>query len=130
MTVPSSIVFFPVANIGYTNTFYEQIIGLRLVQVQKSSTSECHIYDTGYGYIGFCQYNDGRTIPSGKQGMCISFNCKDKNEVEAKYQQLKDQGIPVVQPPKQHDHFDVYSCFFADPDGYNVEFQYIDGFDQ
>ena len=72
MTVPSSIVFFPVANIGNTNTFYEQIIGLRLVQVQKSSTSECHIYDTGYGYIGFCQYNDGRTIPSGKQGMCIS----------------------------------------------------------
>ena len=122
MAIESSIVFFPVRDIEVTHDFYINKIGLKLHMVQTSPSSQCHIYDTGYGYIGFCQYNDGRPIHGG---LCLSFNCKDENDVDHQFNRIKDLGIEVVQPPKQHDLFPVYSCFFKDPDQYIVEFQYI-----
>lgn len=122
MTIESSVVFFPVRDINKTDDFYIHKIGLKSYMVQTSDTSECHIYDTGYGYIGFCQYNDGRTIHGG---LCISFNCSCIEDVDAQYKRIKAMDIPVVQPPQYHDHFPVYSCFFKDPDGYIIEFQKI-----
>lgn len=122
MSIQSSVVFFPVSDIEKTHHFYINKIGLKLYMIQKSETSEARIYDSGYGYIGFCQYNDGRTIPSG---LCISFNCLDEKDVDHQFDRVKALGVKVVQPPKQHALFPVYSCFFLDPDQYMVEFQYI-----
>ena len=122
MAIESSIVFFPVKDIETTDEFYVNKIGLKLHQIQRSPQSECRIYDSGYGYIGFCQYNDGRTIHGG---LCISFNCYDEDDVDHQFQRVKNQGVTVVQPPQQHALFPVYSCFFNDPDNYIVEFQYI-----
>ena len=122
MAIESSIVFFPVKDIKSTHDFYVNKIGLKLHQIQKSEASECRIYDSGYGFIGFCQYNDGRTIYGG---LCISFNCHDDKDVDQQFNRVKDLGVEVVQPPQHHTLFPVYSCFFKDPDNYTVEFQYI-----
>ncbi len=124
MAIESSVIFFPCKNIKETSNFYTEMVGLKLVQVQEGS-SECHIFDTGYGFIGFCQYADGRPIPSGPVGMCISFNCCDEADVDAHYEMVKTKGAEIITPPKKHENFPVYSCFFRDPNGYTVEFQKI-----
>ena len=100
MAVENSVVFFPCKDIHETSKFYQEVVGLKLVQVQNSGY-ECHIFDTGYGYLGFCQYPDGRPIPSGPVGMCISLNCHDEADVDAHYEVVKARGAQIVCPPKK-----------------------------
>ena len=123
MAIESSVIFFPCKNIQKTHHFYHTIVGLPVAQIQNNG--QLYIYDTGYGYIGFCQYDDGRLIPSGKKGMCISFNCPDEHAVDALFLQMTNKGAEVIAPPTRHKTFPVYSCFFRDPDDYCVEFQRI-----
>ena len=124
MAVENSVVFFPCKDIHETSKFYQEVVGLKLVQVQNSGY-ECHIFDTGYGYLGFCQYPDGRPIPSGPVGMCISLNCHDEADVDAHYEVVKARGAQIVCPPKKQDNFPVSACFIRDPNDYKVEFQRI-----
>ena len=88
------------------------MVGLRLVQVQEG-ISECHIFDTGYGFIGFCQYADGRPIPSGSVCMCISFNCRDEFDVDAHYEMIKTKGAEIISPPKNTKIFLFIHVFSA-----------------
>ncbi len=119
----SSIVFFPCEDIKRTEVFYTKVVGLRLAQSQGGG--KALIFDTGYGFLGFCQYDDGRPIPSGPQGMCISLNCRDEADVDAHYERLKEKGADILMAPCIQEKFPVYSCFVRDPSGYKVEFQRI-----
>lgn len=123
MSVENVVVFFPCVDIGQTARFYTEVCGLP--QVQEQSGGICRIFDTGYGYLGFCQYDDGRPIPAGPQGMCISLNCHDEADVDAHYQVLKQKGADIIMPPCRQEKFPVYACFVRDPNGYKVEFQRI-----
>jgi catechol 2,3-dioxygenase-like lactoylglutathione lyase family enzyme len=123
MQIENSVIFFPCIDIEETHRFYAETVGLRLSQIQSGGA--CRIYDTGYGYIGFCQYDDGRPIPSGPTGMCISLNCPNEAAVDHCYGVLTKKGVPVLSPPQRHTKFPVYGCFFSDPNGYKVEFQRI-----
>ena len=107
---------------GETRAFYTQVIGLRLAMVQPAGAE---IYDTGYGYWGFCAYGDGRPALGGGNGVCLSLNCKDREEVEARWRKAVALGAQAVSPPAEHARFPVYSCFVEDPDGYRVEFQVV-----
>ena len=53
MAIESSVVFLPVKDIEETTRFYRDLIGLPVAQVQSGGL--CRIFDTGYGYFGFCQ---------------------------------------------------------------------------
>ena len=57
-----SVVFLPVEDLERTRRFYTQVLGLELTMVQPAGAE---IYDTGYGYWGFCAYGDGRPALSG-----------------------------------------------------------------
>ncbi len=123
MNMVGSVVFLPVADLERTRRFYTQVMGLRLAMVQSGGAE---IYDTGYGYWGFCAYGDGRPALSGAQGVCLSLNCRDRAEVNARWEAALAQGGEPVSPPAEHGRFPVYSCFLADPDGYRVELQVIE----
>lgn len=122
MAIENSVIFFPCLDIEATSRFYEKVAGLRLAQVQSGGI--CRIFDTGYGYLGFCQYGDGRPIPSGPTGVCISFNCRNEAEVDAQYARLQAAGL-AVDPPVRQERFPVYAFFIRDPNDYKVEFQRI-----
>lgn len=122
MAIENSVVFFPCLDIERTSRFYQETVGLRLAQEQAGGA--CRIFDTGYGYLGFCQYGDGRPIPAGPTGMCISFNCRDEADVDRQYARLKAAGV-AAGPPVRQAKFPVYAFFIQDPDGYKVEFQRI-----
>ena len=119
--IESSIVFLPVTDIEKTVHFYHEILKLPIHQKQGDSL---YIFDTGYGYWGFCQYDDNRRPLSGPKGVCLSLNLKDNEEVLQKYEELKDK-VRIYKEPCQHEKYPVYSFFILDPDDYLVEFQKI-----
>jgi len=57
--------------------------------------------------------------------MCISFNCRDEADVDARYEILKERGADIICPPMKQPNFPVYACFIRDPNDYKVEFQRI-----
>ena len=121
MALESSIVFLPVTDIEKTLEFYRDVLGLKVHQKQGDNL---YIFDTGYGYWGFCQYGDGRKPLSGAKGVCLSLNLSSNEEVMERYQQLKD-SVSIYRKPERHPVFPVYSFFISDPDGYLVEYQKI-----
>ncbi len=123
MSIESSVIFFPCGDIERTAAFYTKVCGLTLAQSQGGGKSL--IFDSGYGYIGFVEYGDGRPLPTGALSPCISFNCRDEADVDAHYEMVRAAGAKLIAPPARHPRFPVYSCFFEDPDGYKIEFQKI-----
>lgn len=117
MAIESSIIFLPCVNIDETERFYVDVVGLKLHQDQGI----CRIFDTGYGYWGFCQYGDRNIIT----GACLSLNCEDEKDVDKHFKMVVDKGVEVIAEPKLHERFPVYSCFIKDPNGYTIEFQKI-----
>ena len=115
----SSVIFLPVDDIEKTYHFYHEILGLPVIQKQGDTL---YIFDTGYGYWGFCQYSDGRRPLSGPKGVCLSLNLDSNEEVLSRYEQLKDK-VTIYKKPAMHPVFPVYSFFISDPDGYMVEYQ-------
>lgn len=123
MGIENSIVFLPVTDINRTTEFYIDVIGL--TKVQEQSGGICRIFDTGYGYLGFCQYPDKRPTLGGPVGVCLSFNCHDEQDVDRQYERMISKGVTTSCAPRYMDNFPVYGFFMQDPDGYKVEFQYI-----
>ncbi len=121
--IENSVVFFPCSSIERTTKFYTEIVGLPVVQEQAGGM--CKIFDTGYGYIGFCEYGDDRLIPGGDRGLCISFNCHDEEDVDRHYEALIRKGVTNITKPCLQEKFPVYASFTRDPDDYRVEFQRI-----
>ena len=123
MGMENSVVFLPVKDIERTTRFYTEIVGL--TKVQEQSGGICRIFDTGYGYLGFCQYPDGRPTLGGPAGVCLSFNCHDEADVDRQYQNICRKEWEVTDKPHYMENFPVYGFFLKDPDDYKVEFQYI-----
>ncbi len=113
----SMVTFYPCLNIEETTAFYTEIIGLKIYQNQGL----CKIFDTGYGYLGFCEYIDHVLATK----VCISFNLKDKQAVDQKYKEMKALNMQGLTKPQKHPQFEVYSFFMQDVNGYTLEFQKI-----
>lgn len=115
----TSVIFLPCTDIRKTESFYHDAIGLAIEERQSDNLV---IFDTGYGYWGFCQYADERKPLSGPKGVCLSLNLESEEAVRQTYEKLKD-CCTVYKEPMKHPQFPVYSFFVLDPDGYLVEFQ-------
>ncbi len=118
MAIVSSVNFYPCSDIEVTHRFYSESLGLTLYNDQ----GKAKIYDTGYGYWGFVQYDHHAPNPAG---LCLSLNCHDQADVDHQYDLLVAKGLTPLAPPHQHAQFPVYSFFLKDPDGYLIEFQKI-----
>ena len=123
MAVENSVVFLPVRDIEKTTHFYRDVIGFPVVQTQSEGI--CRIFDTGYGYFGFCQYPDHRPPLKGPLGVCLSLNCHDMEDVDRKYREITEKGCQTDCAPKRMENFPVYGFFMKDPDAYKLEFQYV-----
>lgn len=73
MAIENSVVLFPCKDIYETSKFYQGVIDMKLIQVQNSRY-ECHIFNTGYGYLGFCQYPGWPSYTFRAVGICISLS--------------------------------------------------------
>lgn len=104
--------------------FYEEVLGLTLVQDQRS----CRIYAAapgGRGFLGLCRARAPRASadPRVEGGVVVTFVAED---VDGWYAQLKAKGVVIPAPPAFSDHYRVYHFFFRDPAGYTIEIQRFD----
>ena len=114
MAIENCVTFLPCSDIKKTTHFYRDIVGLPVVQEQAGGMLK--IFDTGYGYWGFCQYGDGRPIPSGDVGVCLSLNCHDEADVDRQYARMTEKGCVIKEPPKRQEKFPVYAFFPREQD--------------
>ena len=118
-------VFLPCSDICATAHFYNGILGLPVAERQSEKLL---VFDTGYGYWGFCEYADGRPALSGPKGVCLSLNLDSEQAVLEAYEKYRN-ACPVYREPARHPVCPVFSFFLQDPDGYLVEFQKTGGAD-
>lgn len=119
MLKQGSVIFLPCRDIHQTVHFFRDVIGLKTAQKQSDNL---YIFDTGYGYWGFCRYADGREPLSGERGVCLSLNYDSQEEVLAQYERLKE-NCRIYKNPEKHPVFPVFSFFVLSPDDYLIEFQ-------
>lgn len=109
------ITFLYTGDLAETAVFYQQVLGLPLVLDQGN----CHIYRTARNaFLGFCDHlsDDGQRL----SGVILTLVTDDVN---AWYEQLRVKGVVFTKPPELNPRFNIYHCFFRDPNGYLLEIQ-------
>jgi predicted enzyme related to lactoylglutathione lyase len=111
-----NITFLHTSDLQATAHFYEQVLGLKLARDQGL----CLIYHaSASGLIGFCKH-----MKTGDpQGVILTLVCDD---VDGWYEKLRAKGVEFIKTPAHNPKFDIYNCFFKDPNGYLVEIQRFD----
>ncbi len=104
--------------------FYEQVLGLPLVQDQGT----CRIYEAapgGRAFVGVCRARAPRASenPRVVGGVVFTFVADD---VDGWYAHLKAKGVAIPNPPSFSEQYRVHHFFFHDPAGYTLEIQRFD----
>lgn len=102
-------------------SFYEEVIGLPLVQDQGT----CRIYEAAAGaraFLGVCRARAPRASdnPRVVGGVVFTFVTDD---VDGWYARLRARGVAIPDPPSLSETYRVYHFFFRDPAGYLLEVQ-------
>lgn len=109
-----SIIFFGITDMGKTDNFYREKLGLELYKDQGL----CRIYKVpGGDMIGFCTHQE---VICRDKSPIITFLTPD---VDYWYKSLLEKGISIEEEPKNNPRFNIYHFFLRDPDGYTVEIQ-------
>ncbi len=100
--------------------FYGEILGLALALDQ----GKCKIYRVANGaFLGVCEDADGPVgLPNAdaQRGVIVTLVT---DEVDAWYDYLRAQDVPIEKSPTLNKRFNLYHLFVRDPSGYLVEFQ-------
>jgi catechol 2,3-dioxygenase-like lactoylglutathione lyase family enzyme len=114
-SIDSQITFLYTRNLEETAHFYEQVIGLTLWRDQ----GVCRIYHVaGEAYIGFCTREDAKL---GDEQQVIFILVTE--DVDGWYITLKTRGVHFEKAPATNLKYNIYHCFFRDPNGYLIEIQ-------
>jgi catechol 2,3-dioxygenase-like lactoylglutathione lyase family enzyme len=113
----------------YTNdparsfAFYENVMRLPLVLDQ----GQARIYRTGGdAFLGVCKTSEVQQGPAGDRkpgGVIFTLVCRTQAEVDVWHAYLTGRGVAFEKAPAQNAHYNIYNCFFRDPDGYLLEIQ-------
>ncbi len=114
LTITQQITFLYTRDLEATARFYEERLGLPLALDQGG----CRIYRTaGEAYVGFCEREEA---PEEPQGIILTLVTP---EVDGWYEMLRAQGVPFEKAPAINPTYNIYHCFFRDPNGYLIEIQ-------
>jgi catechol 2,3-dioxygenase-like lactoylglutathione lyase family enzyme len=112
--ISHQITFFYTRDLEKTARFYEDILGLELLIDQGT----CRIYRVSQdGWVGFCQRE---YAPVETVGVILTIVTQ---AVDDWYERLVAHGVSFEEPPVVNSHYQIYHCFFHDPNGYLVEIQ-------
>jgi catechol 2,3-dioxygenase-like lactoylglutathione lyase family enzyme len=120
--VAAQITFLYTRDLAATATFYEEVVGLPL----KLDQGACRIYRVSEdGYLGFCQAEDapGRAADGTAGGVRHVILTLVTEDVDGWYDRLRARGVAFEDPPTTNPKYQIYHCFFRDPNGYLVEIQ-------
>jgi catechol 2,3-dioxygenase-like lactoylglutathione lyase family enzyme len=107
------ITFIYTEDLAETSRFYEEWLGLELVLDQGL----CRIVKVREGaYIGYCQRSTSRE----KDGIILTLVTENVDEW---YERLSEFGVKFEKTPTFSPEYNIYHCFFRDPNGYLLEIQ-------
>ncbi len=112
-TIQQQVTFLHTAVLAETAVFYQTILGLPLVLDQ----GVCQIFQAApNAFLGFCQHLEA----AKPEGVILTLVADD---VDGWHDYLRAQGVPIEKPPTLYERFNIYHCFFRDPNGYLLEIQ-------
>ncbi|MDZ7955289.1 VOC family protein [Nostoc sp. DedQUE09] len=115
--IDQQITFFSTHNLNTSTEFYEQKLGFELWLDQGT----CRIYTVSdSGYLGLCQASE--TTPATDKHSSVIFTLVTQ-QVDEWFEYLKERGVEFEKPPTLNEKYNIYHCFFRDPDGYLIEIQ-------
>ncbi|MEH1781425.1 MAG: VOC family protein [Nostoc sp.] len=68
-----------------------------------------------------CEASEKSTPATNKQSSVI-FTLVTQ-QVDEWFEYLKERGVDFEKPPTLNKKYNIYHCFFRDPDGYLIEIQ-------
>lgn len=113
----AGITFFYYDDLEAPSRFYENVLGLELVDDQHWA----RIYRIqGSAYLGIVDGNRGFHQSQQDSAVLLTLVVRD---VDAWHDRLVSQGVRIIRETETHDDIQV-RCFFAeDPGGYAIEIQ-------
>lgn len=122
MCFDAQITFLYTKDLARAAAFYEDILGLTLVQVQDGG---CRLYRLARGgFLGLCRERQGRVC--SPEGLIF---CMVTSDVENWYERLVAADVPIEKPPTYSAQFGIFHILFRDPDGHLLEIQRFDAGD-
>jgi catechol 2,3-dioxygenase-like lactoylglutathione lyase family enzyme len=115
------VTFLYVRDLAASERFYGDTLGLELVLNQGLA----RIYRIGQGnaFLGICLSSTVQQAPPPDRaplGVIVTFVTED---VDGAYAELGAKGVAFEKAPATNATYDIYNCFFRDPDGYLLEIQ-------
>jgi catechol 2,3-dioxygenase-like lactoylglutathione lyase family enzyme len=112
--IDQQVTFLYTRDLKRTAKFYEDVLGLALVLDQ----GVCRIYQiSGDGFLGFCQREEAPQTPKGVIYTLVT------DAVDEWYAYLSARDVAFEKPPARNEAYNIYHCFFRDPNGYLMEIQ-------
>ena len=112
-TFDSQITFCYTRDLEGTASFYSDVLGLEMVLDQGG----CRIFRAaGSAFIGIC----GREEVPEPGGVILTLVTED---VDQWFERLRNAGAPVEKEPAFNPDYNIYHCFWRDPNGYLIEIQ-------
>lgn len=115
------VTFLYVRDTAISYRFYGETLELPLVLDQGLA----RIYRIGSGdaFLGVCKTSAVQQPPLPDRaplGLIFTFVTQD---VDGWHARLRAKGVVFEKPPQLNGTYQIYNCFFRDPDGYLLEIQ-------
>ena len=112
-TYRSQITFLKTTNFKDTVWFYEDLLALELALDQGI----CRIYRVAdSAFIGFCESEENTDTTD----VILTLVTDDVDEC---YERLVERGVVFDRIPTYNPTYNIYHCWFRDPNGYLIEIQ-------
>jgi len=116
--IDQQITFLYTRDLKTTAHFYEQIMELPLVLDQGT----CLIFQlTENSFLGFCEQAGALGAVTEEPAGVIFTLVTEK--VDLWHQLLSNKGVAFESLPRLNPQYNIYHCFFRDPNGYLIEIQ-------
>jgi catechol 2,3-dioxygenase-like lactoylglutathione lyase family enzyme len=112
------VTFLYTDDLAKSAQFYGEVLGLPLWLDQGT----CRIYRVASGgLIGVCQTGSGEAQRTDKHANVIVTLVTE--DVDGWFAHLRARGVTFEKPPSINERYQIYNCFFRDPNGYLLEIQ-------
>ena len=121
LSFDQQVTFLYVKDLERSEHFYGEILGLELALNQ--GLARIYRVGTGNAFLGICLSSAVQQAPPPDRaplGVIVTFVTDD---VDGAYSALRAKGIEFEKRPMVNTTYNIYNCFFRDPDGYLLEIQ-------